>query len=318
MPADKKGSKEAVAVTYKLEANVTFTATFKEVKNDPPIAVPQYTVTFDAPQNGTLEVKKGTENITTGTALDKDTELSLTATPAQGYALDKLVAVVGSETKELAKESKEAVTVTYKLEANVTFIATFKEVKNDPPISAPQYTVTFDASTNGTLTVKNGTADVTTGATLDANTELTLTATPATGYKLDKLVAVVGSETKELAKDSKEAVTVTYKLEANVTFKVTFKKVTNSDNPKPNAVEDVQLAQVRAFPNPFATELRIDAQNVQLGLRYTLFDALGNPLLSGRCEQATSLETTSLLPGIYFLRLTTPAGAERVMKLVKK
>ena len=318
LPADKKGSKEAVAVTYKLEANVTFTATFKEVKNDPPIAVPQYTVTFDAPQNGTLEVKKGTENITTGTALDKDTELSLTATPAQGYALDKLVAVVGSETKELAKESKEAVTVTYKLEANVTFIATFKEVKNDPPISAPQYTVTFDASTNGTLTVKNGTADVTTGATLDANTELTLTATPATGYKLDKLVAVVGSETKELAKDSKEAVTVTYKLEANVTFKVTFKKVTNSDNPKPNAVEDVQLAQVRAFPNPFATELRIDAQNVQLGLRYTLFDALGNPLLSGRCEQATSLETTSLLPGIYFLRLTTPAGAERVMKLVKK
>ena len=316
LPEDKKGSKEAVAVTYKLEANVTFKATFKAVQQggDPT----KYTVTFDAPTNGTLMVKNGTADVATGATLDANTELTLTATPAHGYALDKLVAVVGSETKELAKESKEAVTVTYKLEANVTFTATFKEVKNDPPVSAPQYTVTFDAPTNGTLTVKNGTADVATGATLDANTELTLTATPAQGYALDKLVAVVGSETKELAKESKEAVTVTYKLEANVTFKATFKKVTNSDNPKPNAVEDVQLAQVRAFPNPFATELRIDAQNVQLGLRYTLFDALGNPLLSGRCEQAISLETTSLLPGIYFLRLTTPAGAERVMKLVKK
>ena len=319
---DKKGSKDAVTVTYKLEANVTFTATFKEVKNDPPISAPQYTVTFDAPTNGTLTVKNGSADVATGATLDANTELTLTVTPAANYELETLVATVGGNDTDLLpadkKGSKEAVAVTYKLEANVTFTATFKEVKNDPPISAPQYTVTFDAPTNGTLTVKNGTADVATGATLDANTELTLTATPAQGYALDKLVAVVGSETKELAKESKEAVTVTYKLEANVTFKATFKKVTNSDNPKPNAVEDVQLAQVRAFPNPFATELRIDAQNVQLGLRYTLFDALGNPLLSGRCEQAISLETTSLLPGIYFLRLTTPAGAERVMKLVKK
>ena len=312
-----KESKEAVTVTYKLEANVTLKATFSEVTT-----TPQYTVTFSTPTNGTLSVKNGSADVTTGATLNANTELTLTATPVTGYKLATLVATVGGNDTDLLPEDKkgstESVTVTYTLSADVTLKATFEDVKNDPPISAPQYKVTFDAPTNGTLTVKNGSADVATGAKLDDKTALTLTATPATGYKLDKLVAVVGSETKELAKDSKEAVTVTYKLEANVTFKATFKKVTNSDNPKPNAVEDVQLAQVRAFPNPFATELRIDAQNVQLGLRYTLFDALGNPLLSGRCEQATSLETTSLLPGIYFLRLTTPAGAERVMKLVKK
>ena len=327
LPADKKGSKEAVAVTYKLEANVTFKATFKAVENhggDPT----KYMVTIAAPQNGTLEVKKGTENITTGTALDKDTELTLTVTPAANYELETLVATVGVNDTNLLpadkKGSKEAVAVTYKLEANVTFKATFKEVKKDPPISAPQYTVTISAPQNGTLDVKKGTENVTTGTALDKDTELTLTVTPATGYELETLVAVVNGADTDLAKEkkgSKVAVTVTYTLAANVTFKATFKKVATSDDqkkPAPLAVADAQLAHVRVFPNPFVTELRIEAQEVQTEVRYSLFDALGNVLRTGRCEQATSLETESLLPGIYFLRLTTPAGAEQVVKLVKK
>ena len=328
LPADKKGSKEAVAVNYTLAANVTFKATFKEVKKDPPISAPQYTVTISTPQNGTLDVKKGTENVLTGTALDKDTELTLTVTPTTGYELETLVATVGGNDTELLpadkKGSKEAVAVKYTLAADVTFKATFKEVKNDPPISAPQYTVTISAPQNGTLDVKKGTENVLTGTALDKDTELTLTVTPATGYELETLVAVVNGADTDLAKEkkgSKDAVAVKYTLAANVTFKATFKKVATSDDqkkPAPLAVDNAQLAHVRVFPNPFVTELRIEAQEVQTEVRYTLFDALGNVLRTGRCEQATSLETESLLPGIYFLRLTTPAGAEQVVKLVKK
>ena len=324
---DKKGSKEAVNVNYTLAADVTFKATFKAVQQggDPK---PQYKITFDAPQNGTLEVKKGTDNVATGAKLDKDTELTLTVTPVANYELETLVATVGGNDTDLLpadkKGSKEAVAVTYKLEANVTFKATFKEVKKDPPISAPQYTVTISAPQNGTLDVKKGTENVTTGTALDKDTELTLTVTPATGYELETLVAVVNGADTDLAKEkkgSKVAVTVTYTLAANVTFKATFKKVATSDDqkkPAPLSVDDAQLAHVRVFPNPFVTELRIEAQEVQTEVRYTLFDALGNVLRTGRCEQATSLETESLLPGIYFLRLTTPAGAEQVVKLVKK
>ena len=312
-----KESKEAVTVTYKLEANVTLTATFKEVKNDPPISAPQYTVTFDAPTNGTLTVKNGSADVATGATLDANTELTLTATPATGYKLDKLVAVVGSETKELAKESKEAVTVTYKLEANVTLTATFKEVKNDPPISAPQYTVTFDAPTNGTLTVKNGSADVATGATLDANTELTLTATPATGYKLDKLVAVVGSETKELAKESKEAVTVTHKLEADVKFVATFKKVNANDNKTPQAVDEALFAQVQLFPNPVAEVLNLrGVENVESA---TLVNAMGETLSTLYCQGASELQcyVADLPAGLYFVTLRS-GEAVRTLRFIKR
>ena len=324
---DKKGSKDAVAVKYTLAANVIFKATFKAVENQGGDPKPKYTVTIAAPQNGKLEVKKGTENITTGTALDKDTELTLTVTPVANYELETLVATVGGNDTDLLpadkKGSKEAVAVTYKLEANVTFKATFKAVQQggDPK---PQYTVTISAPQNGTLDVKKGTENVTTGTALDKDTELTLTVTSAAGYELETLVAVVNGADTDLAKEkkgSKVAVTVTYTLAANVTFKATFKKVATSDDqkkPAPLAVDDAQLAHVRVFPNPFVTELRIEAQEMQTEVRYSLFDALGNVLRTGRCEQATSLETESLLPGIYFLRLTTPAGAEQVVKLVKK
>ncbi len=316
-----EGGKEAKTVNYTLEANVEFVATFKKE------GVPQYTVTIAALQNGTLEVKKGTENVATGTALDKDTELTLTVTPTTGYELETLVAVVNGAETDLAQDkkgSKEAVAVNYTLAANVTFKATFKAVENQGGDPKPQYTVTIAAPQNGTLEVKKGTENVTTGTALDKDTELTLTVTPATGYELETLVASVGGADTDLAKEkkgSKDAVTVKHTLAANVTFKATFKKVATSDDqkkPAPLAVDDAQLAHVRVFPNPFVTELRIEAQEVQTEVRYTLFDALGNALRTGRCEQATSLETASLLPGIYFLRLTTPAGAEQVVKLVKK
>ena len=316
-----KESKESVTVTYKLEANVTFTATFKEVKNDPPISAPQYTVTFDAPTNGTLTVKNGSADVATGATLDANTELSLTATPATGYKLATLVATVGGNDTDLLSEDKkgstESVTVTYTLSADVTLKATFEDVKNDPPISAPQYKVTFDAPTNGTLTVKNGSADVATGAKLDANTELTLTATPAQGYALDKLVAVVGSETKELAKESKEAVTVTYKLEADVKFVATFKKVNANDNKPPQAVDEALFAQVQLFPNPVAEVLNLrGVENLE---SVTLVNAMGETLSTLYCQGASELQcyVADLPAGLYFVTLRHGA-ATRTLRFIKR
>ena len=48
------------------------------------------------------------------------------------------------------------------------------------------YAVTVTTPTNGTITVKNGEADVNSGDYVPANTSLTLTATPADNYSLEK------------------------------------------------------------------------------------------------------------------------------------
>ena len=326
-----EGGTGVQTATYKLEANVTFTATFKEVKNDPPITTPQYSVTFSAPEHGSLSVKNGTAEVTSGNKLDANTALTLTVTPVANYQLDKLVALPEGATAAttLLEGGTGVQTATYKLEANVTFTATFKEVKNDPPITAPQYTVTFSTPEHGSLSVKNGTAEVTSGNKLDANTVLTLIVTPAANYQLDKLVATVeGAAAQELATDkkgSKEAVTLTYKLEANVTFTATFKKVTAADDqnkpstpkPSPLSVDEALLAQVTLGPNPVLNVLNLrgleHVQSVQL------LNAQGMLLNTFPCEGTTALQlnVAHLPAGLYFLILRHGA-ATHTLRFIKR
>ncbi len=293
------------SATYKLEANVTFVVEFEA------IPATKFTVTYTAkPENGTVVVKNGTADVITGAKVDKNTNLTLILTPAEGYKVKSAVAKVdGQEDKTLdltANTTDKTFSATYKLEANVTFVVEFEAL----PVTL--YTITYATPENGALEVKNGTDKVATGAKLAASTELTLIATPAEGYMLATLVATVDGKETKLAEEKKGSVTVTYPLAADVTFTATFKKEISG------AVIDAQLASVRVYPNPFTNELRIAAHDVQNGLYYALFDALGNRCLAGYCEQEVSVNTQTLVPGIYFLRLTTNKGAEQVLKLVKK
>ena len=305
LAADKIGSTAPVTVSYMLVEDVKFVVEFEEVP------VIKYTVTYTAaPANGTVAVKNGTADVITGSKVDKDTNLTVILTPVEGYKVKSAVAkVVGKEDKTLdltANTTDKTFSATYKLEANVTFVVEFEAI----PLTL--YTISYATPANGVLEVKNGTDKVATGAKLAANTELTLIATPAEGYMLATLMATVDGKETKIAEEKKGSFTLTYPLSADVTFTATFKKE------KPGAVIDAQLASVRVYPNPFTTELRIVAQDVQTELRYALFDALGNCLLTGHCDQAASLDTEALMRGIYFLRLTTPAGATQVVKLVKK
>lgn len=63
-------------------------------------------------------------------------------------------------------------------------VAVSVEYTDEAP-ATPQYTVSA-SSTNGTVTIKNGDATVSNGSKVDNGTQLTFTATPATGYKFTK------------------------------------------------------------------------------------------------------------------------------------
>ena len=168
--------------TFKVTANCTFEAEFEAIPAD------RYTVTVKCGEHGT---------VTPGTAdYESGTEVTLTVTPDSGYRV-----------KSVTLDGK-AVTLTngkytFKVTANCTFEAEFEAIPAD------RYTVTVKCGEHGTVTP--GTADY------ESGTEVTLTVTPDSGYRV-----------KSVTLDGK-AVTLTngkytFKVTANCTFEAEFVK----------------------------------------------------------------------------------------------
>ena len=169
--------------TFKVTANCTFEAEFEEIPAD------RYTVTVKCGEHGT---------VTPGTAdYESGTEVTLTVTPDSGYRV-----------KSVTLDGK-AVTLTngkytFKVTANCTFEAEFEAIPAD------RYTVTVKCGEHGAVTP--GTADY------ESGTEVTLTVTPDSGYRV-----------KSVTLDGK-AVTLTngkytFKVTANCTFEAEFEAI---------------------------------------------------------------------------------------------
>ena len=167
---------------FTIENDSTFTAEFAEIPPD------SYVVTVNCGEHGT---------VTPGTAdYESGTEVTLTVTPDSGYRV-----------KSVTLDGK-AVTLTngkytFKVTANCTFEAEFEAIPAD------RYTVTVKCGEHGTVTP--GTADY------ESGTEVTLTVTPDSGYRV-----------KSVTLDGK-AVTLTngkytFKVTANCTFEAEFVK----------------------------------------------------------------------------------------------
>ena len=167
---------------FTIESDSTFTAEFAEIPPD------SYVVTVNCGEHGA---------VTPGTAdYESGTEVTLTVTSDSGYSV-----------KSVTLDGK-AVTLTngkytFKVTANCTFEAEFEAIPAD------RYTVTVKCGEHGAVTP--GTADY------ESGTEVTLTVTPDSGYRV-----------KSVTLDGK-AVTLTngkytFKVTANCTFEAEFVK----------------------------------------------------------------------------------------------
>ena len=131
-------------------------------------------------------------------------EITLTATPAEGYAFNNDWSVKGADETVI-----EVVDGKFIMPAqNVSVSGTFSKVA---------YTITKAAAENGSFTVKNGTAEVTTAFKGD---KLTLEATPAEGFTFGKwTVTYMDGETEKSFNPSAN----TFNMPgANVTVSATF------------------------------------------------------------------------------------------------
>ena len=165
----------------------------------------------------------------------------------------------------------------------------------------PSYEVTLVKEGNGTISAE-GYSETTFKVKKD--TELTIIATTEDDTKY---------ELKELKANGVD-------IKATMKFVVTADtKVTAVFGEKvPASVEDPLLASISVAPNPFSTQLRI-INPTGISVRYELVNLMGTVLRSGEVNGSEHLiETSTLVNGIYFVRLETLSGATKTINVVKE
>ncbi|MGP1461111.1 MAG: BspA family leucine-rich repeat surface protein [Bacteroides sp.] len=235
------------------------------------------------------------------------TELTVIATPKEGYTLTSLTA--GTQDIHATKK--------FTVKGAVTVKAVFKE--------APKVAITLNKEGEGTLAIE-GYNDAALKA-VAVGTELTVIATPKAGYMLTSLTAGM----QDIHATKKFTVT-----EA-VTVKAVSKKKENNGGgnnggnngggnngggawqpQKPEtSVEDAVLASLAVVPNPFTSQLRIENPE-GVAVRYELVNASGVVVRSGAFVASEVFVDTEALPaGLYFVRIEAQNGAKKVVKVVK-
>ena len=197
--------------THTVTTAITVTVSF-EANSNPPTPPTKYTVTLTQPVNG---------NVTTSPAIpqdgvDKDTEITFTATANPGYRVNTWVI---SPSKALQSGgNKGETTATLKITANTTVSVSFEEI--------PKHNVTFsvDSTTqNGTLKAMLGDEEINSGKEVEEGKTVIFTATAESGYRVNTW-AVTPSEAIQSG-GKKGETTATLKITANTTVSVSFEAI---------------------------------------------------------------------------------------------
>lgn len=135
------------------------------------VPTPTYTVKATAGTGGTVSIKDGNGNaIISGSAIAEGTKLVLTATPdaANDYGFKNWTKADGTEV------STDAEYIIESLSEDIDVTANFEQVIT--------YTVTTPEVTGGTVAITAGDEAIGSGSKIPAGTEVTVTATPSSGY----------------------------------------------------------------------------------------------------------------------------------------
>ena len=137
-----------------------------------------YKVTFSSSNDnfGTVSATNGTTSLNSPATVTEGDEVTFTATPNEGYAVEGWYSDAGCTNKIESTGTNKTYTV--KVNADTNVYVKFREAK--------KYTVTFRSSdeTYGTISATNGTTPLNSPATVTEGDEVTFTATSKDGYAL--------------------------------------------------------------------------------------------------------------------------------------
>lgn len=256
-----------------------------------------YTVTLpETVENGTLTVMNGSVALVPGAnTVEENSELTITAEPAQGYRLESLT-VNGS-----AFTSGDTYTVTGNTEIAVSFAE----------IPVVTHIITYSVKQGeGTVTLSNleGTETYQSGASLRADKSFKITFSPAEDYIVEKVM--YGSTSfgaiMELTLDENNSYTMPveqfvgdYMFEAYFTY-----------DPGTGIAENDREAISARYANGV-----LHVEGVTEGeFELCIYNLTGKPV---RTATETVVDVADLAKGCYLVKITT-AEAEKTVKFIKK
>ncbi len=180
--------------------------------------------------------------------------------------------------------------------------------------AATTYEVTIADASNGKVEVRAQGKTLTSGSRVEANTELTISATPldAKRHRLAKLL--VGGQ--DLTKDAQGG-TVRFVVTADVAIEATFEAIpAEKPAPSPTEVRNHSLELVSAHPNPFTGLVTVSGLEVAKRMQLLSVNgvALRTVYLHGEAE--VQLDLADLPAGLYVL-VVERESARKVLRLVK-
>ncbi len=195
--------------TFTIESDTSISATFKSTGGTVTPQPKTYTVSVNAPRNGTITLDK------TDGKYEENKNATVTVTPNAGYEVDTFT-VGGTDQKANLKASGSAFTYTFKVTADTQVAVAFKSTGGTVTPEPKTYTVSVTAPQNGTVTLDK--AD----GKYEENANATVTVTPNAGYEVDTFT-VGGTDQKANLKASGSAFTYTFKVTADTQVAATFK-----------------------------------------------------------------------------------------------
>ena len=256
-----------------------------------------YTVTLpETVENGTLTVMNGSAALVPGAnTVEENSELTITAEPAQGYRLESLT-VNGS-----AFTSGDTYTVTGNTEIAVSFAE----------IPVVTHIITYSVKQGeGTITLSNleGTETYQSGASLRADKSFKITFSPAEDYIVEKVMYGPTSfgAIMELTLDENNSYTMPVEqFVGDYTFEAYF-----TYDPGTGIAENDREAISARYANGV-----LHVEGVTEGeFELCIYNLTGKPV---RTATETVVDVADLAKGCYLVKVTT-AEAEEVVKFIKK
>ena len=251
-----------------------------------------YTVTLpETVENGTLTVMNGSAALMPGAnTVEENSELTITAEPAQGYRLESLT-VNGS-----AFTSGDTYTVTGNTEIAVSFAE----------IPVVTHIITYSVKQGeGTVTLSNleGTETYQSGASLRADKSFKITFSPAEDYIVEK---VMYGAIMELTLDENNSYTMPVEqFVGDYTFEAYF-----TYDPGTGIAENDREAISARYANGV-----LHVEGVTEGeFELCIYNLTGKPV---RTATETVVDVADLAKGCYLVKITT-AEAEKTVKFIKK
>ena len=201
----------------------TETSSDSEAETPP---VQKFAVTFSV-DGGNGKLKAKAEGVTETTAspitVEKGKTVTFTATPKNDYKVDKWTITGGAFEAGTGTEGSLTAKVTISADTKVN--VSFNSETITPP-SPTEFTVEMTAGEHGTLTAN---PVIPAGGKVAEDTEITFTAAPASGYKVDKWTITGG--TFEAGTGTEGSLTAKVKISADTKVNVSFKTAMYTEVP---------------------------------------------------------------------------------------